>query len=113
MRRDSPPPKLHECDPSLREELHYEDMIALSGLFRQWALYESKFSPEQRTRLMACSADLERPAQWAPRRSDSIPSETAEDAAVSLFPSFFGHPSGLDRSHVVMTVSGSFIGRSA
>jgi hypothetical protein len=64
MQRDRPPPKLHECDPSLCEELDYEDMIALSGLFRQWALYESKFSPEQRTRLMACSADLERLAQW-------------------------------------------------
>lgn len=64
MQRDRPPPKLHECDPSLCEELDYEDMIALSGLFRQWALYESKFSPEQRNRLMACSADLEHLAQW-------------------------------------------------
>ena len=40
-------------------------MLALSGLFRQWALNENKFKPEQRTELIAFSADLEELAQWA------------------------------------------------
>ena len=44
---------------SLCEELDYVDMLALSGLFRQWALYEKRFTPEQRTALIAWSADLE------------------------------------------------------
>jgi hypothetical protein len=56
MQRDTSPPTLHECDVySLCEELDYEDMTALSGLYRQWAIYESKFSPEQLTKLIACS----------------------------------------------------------
>jgi len=50
---------------SLCEELDYVDMLALSGLFRQWALYEKRFTPEQRTALIAWSADLEELAQWA------------------------------------------------
>jgi len=65
MQRDSPPPKLHECDAYyLRDELDYEDMIALSGLYRQWAIYETRFTPTQRTRFIAWSADLERIAEW-------------------------------------------------
>ena len=64
MQRDCAPPKLHECDPSLCDQLDYEDMIALSGLYRRWAIYETRFSPEQRTRLIAWSADLERLAEW-------------------------------------------------
>jgi hypothetical protein len=77
MQRDNSPPKLHECDAySLCDELDYEDMIALSGLYRQWAIYETKFSPEQRTKLIAWSADLERLAKWAGenwRASDPSP----------------------------------------
>jgi len=69
MQRDSPPPKLHECDAYyLRDELDYEDMIALSGLYRQWAIYETRFTPEQRTKLIAWSADLERLAEWVGER---------------------------------------------
>jgi hypothetical protein len=54
MQHNIRPPTLHECDvSSLCDELDYEDMIALSGLYRQWAIYEEKFSPEQRTKLIA------------------------------------------------------------
>ena len=48
----------------MREELDYEDMVALSGMFRRWAIYEREFTPEQRTGLMAWSADFERLAGW-------------------------------------------------
>jgi len=30
----------------LSAEFDYEDMVALSGLFRLWALYSAKLSPE-------------------------------------------------------------------
>jgi hypothetical protein len=49
---------------SLSDELDYEDMIALSGLYRQWAIYEDRFTPEQRTDLIAWSADMEELAKW-------------------------------------------------
>ena len=41
------PPITHQVDPdSIGNELDYTDMIALSGMFRRWALYEEGFSPE-------------------------------------------------------------------
>jgi hypothetical protein len=40
-------------------------MLALAGLFRQWAIGKNPFNPEQRTMLIAFSADLEELAQWA------------------------------------------------
>jgi hypothetical protein len=49
----------------LYAEFDYEDMIALSGIFRVWALYDPKLSPEQRTELIGYSADFEALAQWA------------------------------------------------
>ena len=59
------PPLTHSTDPdTVRDELGYEDMVALSGMFRGWAVYEPRFTPEQRTGLIAWSADLERLAVW-------------------------------------------------
>jgi hypothetical protein len=59
------PPITHQADPeAIGNELDYGDMIALSGMFRRWALYEEGFSPEGRTRLMLWSADFERIAAW-------------------------------------------------
>jgi hypothetical protein len=52
----------------ISKELDYEDMIALSGMFRRWALYEEKFSPERRTGLMLWSSDFERIAAWVGKR---------------------------------------------
>ena len=74
MQRETSPPKLHEYDAYyLLGEL---DMVALSGLYRQWALYEINFPPDKRTRLMAWSAGLERLAEWVGekwRASDPSP----------------------------------------
>lgn len=65
MRRD-PPPLTHGGNADyLAAELDYEEMLALSGLFRQWAIGKNTFKPEQRTELMAMSADFEELAQWA------------------------------------------------
>jgi len=61
----SDPPLTHSTDPeTVRDELDYEDMVALSGMFRRWAVYEPRFTPEQRTGMIAWSADLERLASW-------------------------------------------------
>jgi hypothetical protein len=49
----------------LSAEFDYEDMVALSGLFRLWALYGLQLSPEQRTELIGYSADYEALAHWA------------------------------------------------
>jgi hypothetical protein len=49
---------------ALSEQLDFEEMMALSGLFRLWAVYEDKFAPEQRTRLIGMSADFEELAKW-------------------------------------------------
>jgi hypothetical protein len=58
-------PLTYVADPdAVREELDYEEMIALSGMFRRWAIYEVGFTPEQRTGLITWSADLERIAEW-------------------------------------------------
>ena len=48
----------------LSAELDYEEMIALSGLYRLSALYDPQWRPEQRTELIGYSADLEELAQW-------------------------------------------------
>jgi len=65
-RRLSPePPVTYGADAeAVSDELDYEDMVALSGMFRRWAIYEAGFTPEQRTGLMAWSADFERLAVW-------------------------------------------------
>ena len=49
----------------LTDEFDYDDMVALSGLFRLWALYSVKLSPEDRTELIGYSADFEALAHWA------------------------------------------------
>jgi|SRR5665811_639127 len=49
---------------AIRDELDYEEIIVLSGMFRRWALYEPAFTSEQRTDLIAWSADFERIAAW-------------------------------------------------
>ena len=65
MRRD-PPPLTHGGNADyLAAKLDYTEMLALSGLFRQWAIDKNKFKPAQRTELIAMSADFEELAQWA------------------------------------------------
>jgi hypothetical protein len=49
----------------LSDEFDYEDMVALSGLFRLWALYSPALSSEYRTELIGYSADYEALASWA------------------------------------------------
>jgi hypothetical protein len=48
----------------LAAELDYQEMIALSGLFRLSALYDPHWRPEQRTELIGFSADFEQLAEW-------------------------------------------------
>jgi hypothetical protein len=74
------PPATHGTDAeAMRDELDYQDMIALSGMYRRWAIYEAGFTPERRTTLMAWSADLERIAAWVGPgwRGPSSTSETS------------------------------------
>lgn len=52
----------------LSNELDYEEMVILSGLFRRWALYNTTYSPDFRTELIGYSADFEQLAQWAGER---------------------------------------------
>ena len=49
-----------------RAELDYRDMVALSGMFRRWAIHESgeAMSPDRRTRMIQYSADFERIAAF-------------------------------------------------
>jgi len=49
----------------LSAEFDYDDMVALSGLFRLWALYGLRLSPEERTELIGYSADYEALVHWA------------------------------------------------
>jgi hypothetical protein len=54
-------------DPDWAEaELDYRDMIALSGMFRRWAIHEAgeEMRPDQRTRMIQYSADFERTADF-------------------------------------------------
>jgi len=75
-RRSLPePPVTYAADvEAVSDELDYEDMVALSGMFRRWAVYEPAFTPEQRTGLMMWSADLERIAAWVGKDWRSPPS---------------------------------------
>jgi hypothetical protein len=64
----SPPPMTYGADVRwLINELHYADMIALSGMFRRWAMHEPDLEPELRTKFIMHSADLERIAEWVGR----------------------------------------------
>lgn len=47
----------------LIQELDYAEMIALSGLFREWALWDRKFTPSERTNVICWSADMDRVAE--------------------------------------------------
>ena len=61
-----PPPLTHGGNADyLAAELDYDEMLALAGLCRQWAIGRNRFNPEQRTELIAMSADFEELAQWA------------------------------------------------
>jgi len=68
----------------MRCELDYEDMIALSGMYRRWAIYEAGLTPEQRTTLMAWSADLERIAAWV-GKDWQAPSSSSPDMPLLKF----------------------------
>ena len=50
------PPVMYSTDAEAMSvaELDYEDIIALSGMFRRWAIYEARFDPDERTNLIAC-----------------------------------------------------------
>jgi hypothetical protein len=66
MKIKTPPLLTHGNNADyLAAELHYDEMLALAGLFRQWAIGTNDFKPEQRTGLIAFSAVLEELAQWA------------------------------------------------
>lgn len=47
-----------------REALSHGEMVALSGMFRRWALYEEANTPEQATKCILWSSDYERLAKW-------------------------------------------------
>jgi hypothetical protein len=65
MPKRDPPLLTHGGDAErLSAEFDYEELIALSGLFRLWALYSPKLSPEQRTEVIGFSADFEALAHW-------------------------------------------------
>ena len=76
MPNRDPPPLTHGVNADyLAAELDYDEMLALAGLFRQWAIGKNTFKAEQRTELIAFSADLEELARWAgPGWSASDPS---------------------------------------
>jgi hypothetical protein len=61
----SPPPVTYGAVVQwLINELHYTDLIALSGMFRRWAIHEADLEPELRTEFIMHSADFERIAEW-------------------------------------------------
>ena len=72
-----PPVTYAKCPHSARAILDYEDMIALSEMFSQWALDGTSFSPERAMELVKWAADYERIADWvgegwtAPESSES------------------------------------------
>jgi hypothetical protein len=74
----SEPPVTYRVSPEFAaSELDYTDMVALSGMFRRWAIHETDdtTTPEQRTRLIQFSADYERLAEWVgPEWKASYPS---------------------------------------
>jgi hypothetical protein len=58
-------PATYLIDPTfVQENLNYREMVALSGLFRRWALYDPDVTPERATELIKWSSDFERLAQW-------------------------------------------------
>ena len=63
-----PPAMYRVCPQEMSDELDYTDMVALSGLFRRWAIYGTTTTPEQNTRLIEWSADFERLAEWVGRQ---------------------------------------------
>jgi hypothetical protein len=78
MKQASPPrPFFHKLDTDReRRELDYADMVALSGMFRRWAVRDDGLSPEDRTDFIMYSADYERLAEWVgPNWRASEPSE--------------------------------------
>jgi hypothetical protein len=87
MRRQpsSEPPVTYGTDAeAMRDELDYEDMVALSGMYRRWAIYEAGFTPERRTTLMAWSADLERIAAWVGKGWRAPPSSSSETSLLQF-----------------------------
>ena len=61
----TPPPRMHHVDPThATRDLDYADMVALSEMFRRWAIHESDLTPENNTYLILLSADYERLAEW-------------------------------------------------
>ena len=73
------PPHTYVVDAEgTRDNLDYDEMIALSGMFRRWAIYEPTFSPEQRTELMTWSADYERIAAWVGKGWRAPPSPSPD-----------------------------------
>jgi hypothetical protein len=65
MVKPNRPPSTFYVDPEFAmRELDFADMIALSGVFRRWALYEPDLDPAYCTKLICWSADYERLAQW-------------------------------------------------
>jgi hypothetical protein len=71
------PPAMYRVAPwAACRELDHRDMVALSGMFRRWAIYEDDVSPDDRTKLIEHSADYERLAEWVgPHWHASDPSE--------------------------------------
>jgi hypothetical protein len=70
-------PRMHRVDPrDVVRNLDHADMVALSGMFRRWAIRERSTTPEQNTRLIEWSADFERLAEWVgPKWCASDPSD--------------------------------------
>jgi hypothetical protein len=65
MRRKPSAPITYKADPGwARDTLTHQEMIALSGIFRRWALYDPSVSPEWATELIMWSSDYERLAEW-------------------------------------------------
>jgi hypothetical protein len=79
------PPFTYGTDAeAMRDELDYEDKIALSGMWRRWAIYETGFTPEQRTGLMTWSADFEHIAAWAGKGWRAPPSSSSETSLLQF-----------------------------
>lgn len=79
-------PVTFHVDPEFaKAELAYAEMIALSGLFRRWALYEDRLDPSMCTRLICWSADYECIAEWVgPGRVASNPTGTVTHFIANL-----------------------------
>ena len=60
----SPPATYCVAAAKACDQLDHADMVALAGMFRRWAIYETDVTPERRTELIKYSADFERLAEW-------------------------------------------------